>query len=282
GKTVTGGRLDVYEFVRRGSFLDLDRPVYGPSQTVAILVSDGAANLDSATIETITVMVSSTTESTPMFLTLTETSASSAMFSGSVSLSSGPAVVDSRLQVSHGDVITATYAAGGYSDTAVVDALPPTIHGVSSAPSRLSSVVNWSTSEAATSRVLFGTSPDSLTRASSPTGPGLTQSVTVSGLTPSTLWYYRVEATDPSGNTGTSQVFSFTTTAPAPILFVDDDQNAQLEQHFERALQARNFSFDSWNVAAMGISPTAAVLGKYGRVIWNTGFEYSKPGSGLA
>ncbi|MFM7833003.1 MAG: S8 family peptidase, partial [Planctomycetaceae bacterium] len=66
GKTVTGGRLDVYEAIRRSSFLDLDRPVYGPSQTAGITLSSAAANLSATVADTVTVTVSSTTETTPL------------------------------------------------------------------------------------------------------------------------------------------------------------------------------------------------------------------------
>lgn len=111
GKTVTGGRLDVFEAIRRSSFLDLDRPVYGPNQTAGITLSSSAANLSATVVDTVTVTVSSTTETAPLSIVLTETAVNSGLFSGSVQLGSGAAAADSILQVSHADVITTNYAA---------------------------------------------------------------------------------------------------------------------------------------------------------------------------
>ena len=282
GKTVTGGRLDVYEAIRRSSFLDLDRPVYGPAQTAGITLSSAAANLSSTVADTVTVTVSSTTETTPLSVVLTETGVNTGIFSGSVQLGSGAAAADSILQVANGDVITSNYAALSLTDTATVDGVAPTIAGVSATPATVSAVISWSTSESATGRVRYGTSSTALNLLKSGTTAGTTQSISIGGLTPSTVWYYQVESTDAAGNVSTSAVYSFTTNAPAPILFVDDDQGATYERFFNAALSAGSFSYDAWNVASAGVLPTSADLKKYQTVIWNTGYDYSSTNAGLS
>jgi subtilisin family serine protease len=282
GKTVTGGRLDVYEAIRRSSFLDLDRPVYGPTQTAGITLSSAAANLSPTVADTVTVTVSSTTETTPLSIVLTETAVNSGLFAGSVQLGSGAAAADSILQVAHGDVITSNYAALNLTDTATVDGVAPSIAGVSATPSTVSAVINWSTSESATGRVRYGTSSAALNLVKAGSATGLTQSISIGGLTPSTVWYYQVESTDAAGNVATSAIYSFTTNAPAPILFVDDDHGATYERFFNAALAAGSLSYDTWNVASAGVLPTSADLTKYQTVIWNTGYDYSSTNAGLS
>ncbi len=65
------------------------------------------------------------------------------------------------------------------------------------------------------------------------------------------------------------------------ILFVDDDQGASYERFYTAALDANALQYDSWQVSSQGL-PGAADLSDYDVVIWNTGFEYSATGSGLA
>ncbi|MCP4944632.1 MAG: hypothetical protein GY924_21990, partial [Planctomycetaceae bacterium] len=65
------------------------------------------------------------------------------------------------------------------------------------------------------------------------------------------------------------------------ILFVDDDQGASYERFYTAALDANSLQYDSWQVSSQGL-PGTADLSDYDVVIWNTGFEYSATGSGLA
>ncbi|GDX92788.1 hypothetical protein LBMAG46_27960 [Planctomycetia bacterium] len=282
GKTVTGGRLDVFEAIRRSSFLDLDRPVYGPTQTAGITLSSAAANLSPTVADTVTVTVSSTTETAPLSIVLTETAVNSGLFSGTVQLGSGAAAADSILQVAHGDVITSNYAALSLTDTATVDGVAPSIAGVSATPATVSAVISWSTSESATGKVRYGTSASALNLVKSGSAAGTTQAISIGGLTPSTVWYYQVESMDAAGNVAASAIYSFTTNAPAPILFVDDDQGATYERFFNAALSAGSLSYDAWNVASAGVLPTSTDLKKYQTVIWNTGYDYSSTNAGLS
>ncbi|MFN9719798.1 MAG: hypothetical protein ACK58L_13950, partial [Planctomycetota bacterium] len=96
------------------------------------------------------------------------------------------------------------------------------------------------------------------------------------------MYYYQVRSVDAAGNATTSSVQTFTTGSPAPILFVDDDQGATYERFFNSALQANNYAFDTWNVASIGWTPIASQLAAYSLVVWNTGYDYSSAGAGLA
>ena len=281
GKTVTGGRLNVYEAIRRASFIDLEKTVYGPSQSATITVANSASNTNVNAADTITVQVRSTTETTPLTVTLTETGVSTGVFSGSVQLAPGAATADNLLQVTHNDTITASFTSLNLSDTAVIDGVAPSISGVSANPASTTAVVTFTTSEAARSVVRYGTSPQSLTQTVSSTSLLTSHSVTLAGLTPGVVYYYQVTATDAADNSATSSVLTFTAAPPSPILFVDDDLGAGYERFFTAALNANSFTFDTWNVATAGSTPSAANLALYDAVIWNTGYDYSGAGAGL-
>ena len=87
------------------------------------------------------------------------------------------------------------------------------------APGETSATVTWTTDEAATSTVAYGTSAGSLTGTASAPGTSTSHTVTLTGLTESTTYYYRVTSADGAGNSTTSPAggsapASFTTTAP--------------------------------------------------------------------
>ncbi|MFM7038981.1 MAG: S8 family serine peptidase, partial [Planctomycetaceae bacterium] len=282
GKTVTGGRLNVYEAIRRTSYIDLEKTVYGPTQAALLTLADSASNVNPNVAETVTVEVRSTTESTPLTITLTETGVSTGVFSGSVQLAPGAATVDNLLQVTHNDTITARFPSLNLTDTATVDGVAPALSGLSATPAATTAVITFTTSEPARSTVRYGTSPQSLNQTVSGSTLLTSHSVTLAGLTPGIAWYYEVTVTDAAANAFTSAVQSFTTAPPSPILFVDDDMGATYERFFTAALNANSLAFDSWNVVAAGAAPAAANLANYRTVIWNTGYDYSSAGAGLS
>ena len=103
---------------------------------------------------------------------------------------------------------------GAYEYVPVVVIPPPVISGVfSSAILPTSAVVNWSTDEVATSSMQYGLT--SSYTASAPANPTmLTQhSVSLSNLTASTLYHYRVASTNATGGATYSSDYTFTTAA---------------------------------------------------------------------
>src|SRR5436309_3510310 len=120
--------------------IGMDRSVYQSNATVGIKVIDTGLNVDPGAPDTVDINMTSTTETTPEVVTLTETANASSVFAGSISLANGPANPgDGLLQVANGDTITAEYydnddglgGRGPTTDTAVVDDTPPVISGVS-------------------------------------------------------------------------------------------------------------------------------------------------------
>ncbi len=95
-------------------------------------------------------------------------------------------------------------AAGDYAAEYAIDNAPPVISAVAAAPTAASAVVTWTTNEAATSTVNYGISPGALSAAATTPDQVTSHSVTLTGLNPSTTYYYRVTSADLSGNAATS------------------------------------------------------------------------------
>ena len=102
------------------------------------------------------------------------------------------------------------------------DVTPPVITNVVATPAGdgLSATVTWTTDELANSRVDYGTSPGSLTLNVSSASLVLSHSLTLTGLSPATTYYYRVTSADANANSATQPVppatASFLTPAPCP------------------------------------------------------------------
>jgi phosphodiesterase/alkaline phosphatase D-like protein len=98
------------------------------------------------------------------------------------------------------------------------DVTAPVISSVAATPSSTSTTLSWATNEASTSVVSYGTSASALTSTASGAASATSHSVTLTGLSPTTTYYYRVTSADAAGNSTTSPVTSsapltFTTTA---------------------------------------------------------------------
>ncbi len=113
-------------------------------------------------------------------------------------------------------------AAGSYQAQYAVDTTPPVISAVSAAPASSTATITWTTNEASTSRVDYGTNPSSLTLTASVPGLSGSHSVQLIGLAASTTYYFRVTSADVSSNSATSPAppnapASFTTQAPPQL-----------------------------------------------------------------
>lgn len=91
------------------------------------------------------------------------------------------------------------------------DTVPPVISGVvASNIGSSSATIAWTTDEASTSKIYYGTTTAYGVSAGS-SSPTTNHSVSLTGLQPSTTYHYRVESIDAAGNIATSSDFSFTT-----------------------------------------------------------------------
>jgi peptidoglycan hydrolase-like protein with peptidoglycan-binding domain len=111
---------------------------------------------------------------------------------------------------------------GGGGTTVVQDITPPVISSVSSFPTAgdgTQAVISWSTDEPATSQVQYGTNAGAYTNSSSlDATPSTKHSVTLTGLTASTTYFYQVKSADVSGNLAASDERDFASAIPLPSL----------------------------------------------------------------
>ena len=140
---------------------------------------------------------------------LYESGPSTGIFGGSIASSTDPPVTgDNQLQVADGETVTVTYqdADDGSGSPAVVvenanvDCVEPLVYNVAvDTVCGTSATITFATDELATGRVEMGTDCGSIIH--SVQGGKLTShTVVVSGLSPSTVYRYRIVATDLAGN----------------------------------------------------------------------------------
>jgi subtilisin family serine protease len=292
GITVTGGRLNAAGTLEnvnphRGS-VTLDQQAYPLPDVIEIRVYDADLDVDPLVEDTVTVEISSDTETTPEVVVLTETGPSTSSFVGTIDLLSGTAQPDGTLQAVHGDTVTVVYqdAYDGTGpatvyDTAVIDSQSPVISQIDASPAATRAVIGWTTDEPADSVVRYGAQPDNLNMTVTETSLTTSHSLALAPLTPLSIYYFEITSVDAAGNPTTSDIHSFTTLEVSPILFVDDDEGDSLESHFINALDANEYPYDVWDVFAKGYSPATSDMSDYQVVIWNTGEEYGFETSGL-
>jgi hypothetical protein len=183
-------------------------PIVDCADSFPIQLIDLDLNSDPLVADTVQITVTSSTETTGEMVTLTETQVNTSVFTGSIATSGGPPASDGVLQTADGDVITATYmdlddgtGAGGFDfDTGVADCAGPGVTSV-----QVLSVgddtaeVRFTTSEATTGSVDWGTTPSLGSIASSPTLK-TTHTVVLSPLLECGRAYFRVHAQDQYGN----------------------------------------------------------------------------------
>ncbi|MEM4161081.1 MAG: pre-peptidase C-terminal domain-containing protein [Thermoplasmata archaeon] len=111
--------------------------------------------------------------------------------------------------------ITITITSAGSEDTT-----PPSISNVAvSSITANSATITWSTDEASTSAVEYGTTTEYGQTATGSNGV-TTHSVILSGLTASTTYHFRVKSADAAGNTAVSSDYTFTTLANSSDVIV--------------------------------------------------------------
>ena len=204
------GRIDAYEAVLQSATSDgrisiKETVVACADSTLNITVSDadlrGSGTLD--------VDVSSDTEPDAEIVTLTETSASSGVFKGSIMTDLAAPAPDGKIQVSDADTVVATYidaddGMGGTevvkTDEATTDCRAPRITDPRATDiDDTSAIIRWETDENGDSVVDYGTvRPPDLQQADS--ARVTEHAIQLSGLAECTVYYYQVSSTDSFGN----------------------------------------------------------------------------------
>ena len=224
--------------------ISLKKGKYNASGTVEIRVADLDLNADSAAVEEVLVVVSSSSEPDGEQVRMVETGPNTAIFFGSISLSAAAPVPGGGIvEVTDGDTLTATYddADDGTGSpataraTARIDMVPPSISGVS-VPSvgESSAVVTWNTDEPANSSVDYGTTPDRGT-VTSAAGLVTQHTVALSLLAEGRTYYLSVASADEAGNTavddsgGSLYTFATQNTPPSLTVFSSNGSTTDAE-----------------------------------------------------
>ncbi len=196
-----GWYIDDIMVVRAMGTVNLDKLFYRLGDTIIITVLAPSANIYPEAAESVLVDISSTLESVPEIVTLTETEPNSSIFVGQIPTAKGKKENDGRLAIANNDTITVSYS-GAEPATAIADLSSPTISGVQSTQvTDSSAIIKWQTDEESRGAVYCGTDLTQLSRvASEPTRTAVHQ-LTLTDLTPRTVYYFRVESIDRAGNT---------------------------------------------------------------------------------
>ncbi len=101
----------------------------------------------------------------------------------------------------------------------IINTTPPVVDLVTTTPiTTTSATINWITDKVASGEVEYGTTASYGNQSATQTALTLDHSVTLSDLTPNTLYHYRVRSTDQSGNIAVTPDNTFTTnTIPVAI-----------------------------------------------------------------
>ncbi len=260
--------------------ITIDKTVYGEGESVSIEVRDGDA------VGPMTVQLTSNTEPGGEIVTMTRVG--NATYRGFIPLSyamPGPDVPTPRLQVSHGDLITARYddPSPPHSSTATarVEIDPPAISNVQvTSLTNAAATITWTTDKQSDSSVFYGTTPALGTTATEAMHV-TTHRVTLTSLTTETLYYFDVTSTRGAHTTrddNGGRHYRFKTTEKAEILLVVADSSFPAERvdMYRNALQSASWSWNEWDVARAG-DPTLAFLQTYKAVLWQSGLEQYPP-----
>jgi len=254
--------------------LIFDRQAYRSPDTIRIFLADS----DLAGQASAAIRISSGTEPSGETVLLSANGNGGA-FTGAVATATGPAQSDGKLQIVHGDTITATYqdVSPGAVRTcsALADLVPPVLTSVASSVEFGGPVISWTSSELADSTVYFGTNA---TADSFAADAELVSShaVSLGSLLRNVPYYYYVVSADAAGNRSTNNnggaLFSFTVPSNGRILLVDSWEDNWLTlgapplTGYTAALDQLGVPYEVWDAAVRG-SPTN-VLGNYPAVIW--------------
>lgn len=261
-----------------------ERAAYPSPATAAIrLVDQGLGTETSVPVE-----VSSSSQPTPLALTLNRIPGGST-FTGSVQLVTGPAPApNGGLAANHGDLLTVRYIdqdpPGIRVATARVDTVPPILSDIRAQGQFGRATIHWSTDEPATSKVYLGTTTNALTQVIQDNAFRERHAVILPILEPDETYYYYVESTDQAGNTsidtlnGEFHSFVAPRTAAALLvytpesLFAPDGLLGGMDypgiETWLAPLMALELDFEIWNTEERARPPSIEELRPYRLVLW--------------
>jgi len=258
------------------ALLTLDQATYGGGDSVGIRVIDTNAG------SSISVSLTSPTEPAGETVLL---NGAGGVYEGSFPLSLNyPTGGDGQLSVSDGDQIVVEYQDASPSGTLTAQALVnisgPAISDVhATSINETDLTLSWNTTAPSDSKVYYGTTPslgEEATNASLVTG----HSVGLTGLTPSTLYYYDVESYDSQGNgvrdDNGGLHYTASTDQNRDVLLVIGDATFTELDRYENALGHSGWTYSVWQGAQAAtpyVGNLVSGMASYKAVLWQTGYE---------
>ena len=260
----------------------LDRAAYSERDTIRIAVEDSNAT---SVLAHVTSGLEPAGEDVPL-----SRGGPGEVWRGSIPTAFGTAVPDGVLQVRERDPIAVTYQdaspAHAASATARILASGPTLHDVTvTGIDATGATIAWETDEPATSELMYGTAPASLTRVSSSADLLTHHSVALRALAPGTRHYFEVASRGLRANTtldsNGGRTYAFDTPPLGDILVVIGGSSfpPEREASYGAALDGNGWSWSIWRVADLGL-PNWTVLRDRRAVIWQVGLEQYPPFNG--
>ncbi len=261
-----------------------ERAAYPSPTTASVrLVDQGVGAIPS-----IPVQVFSSTQTTPLTLTLDRIPGGST-FTGSVQLATGPAPGPANaLAANHGDILTVRYVdedpPGVRTANARVDTVPPVLTNIRAIGQFGRSTIRWSSDEPATSRVYFGSETNALNEIVQDNAFREQHALILPILEPEITYYFYVESSDQAGNTvvdtNQGQFHSFVaprTSAALLVytpesLFSPDGLLGELDYPdigtWLAPLLALGLDFEVWDTDERGRTPSLEELRAYRLILW--------------
>jgi len=188
--------------------LTLGKTTVSCADTLPIKLTDLDLNANPSVAETVVVRVSSTTETTPETITLTETGPNTSQFTGSIATAAGAPVPDGKIEVADGDIVSVAYldADNGTGTTSTSEA--SSLADCSGAGTTFvqnasntddTATIQWSTTEATTGRVDWGPTP-ALGNSVNDSTLATSHSTNLGPLNECGIYYFRITTTDAVGN----------------------------------------------------------------------------------
>ncbi|MEK6851062.1 MAG: S8 family serine peptidase, partial [Candidatus Thermoplasmatota archaeon] len=273
------GLVVLADLDRTYGIVEVDKTRYGEADTIAIRVTDSDATA-------VSVQVTTPTEPAGETVVLTSVPAGSQIWRGNLPTRYAVPTTNGSIEGSHLDTITVTYSDLNPPHASIATARAE-VDGAAIWDVRVTGITNagatitWKTDKPANSAVNYGTTTGLGTVVSNPVMV-TTHSLTITGLTTETLYYFDV-ASAYTGHTTTDsnggRHYRFKTVEKAEILLVLSDLGSLTQERLEMyrsALAGASWASNEWDIGRQG-DPPLATLQEYKVILWQAGLEQYPP-----
>lgn len=165
------------------------------------------SKVDSALVTNHSVQLTNLTANTAYLIQVVSTDAA-----GNTARSAAPGAAAAAFFITSGEPLRRQQPQTSFRTATVRDTTPPSVSGIRAAyVGEDSALIEWDTNEVSTAAILYGLAENALDVRTGNLDRVLKHQLRLTNLRSSTRYFYKVESTDPSGNTTTSAVQSLVT-----------------------------------------------------------------------